>query len=228
MSRTGARLIAIALAALTWSALAVVFADTLAGSRAETASAQVSAALDDPCVLREPLPAGIDARCTFELARPAAQPLVVDLDQRWQGNVLTQWLNVRAPGATEPVHFAYAQSAGAAPARLLRVFPIRSPEGEDHLAYLLGRCGGITCPLSDLVVVADDGGKSRTLLSLRLGALADVQLRGDTLTALEAWFPQGAQRPGGMVARRFAWDGKAYAMRELAMLPAPTPSPSPR
>jgi hypothetical protein len=226
--RLGPPLIALALATAAWAVVASFFVDALDTGRTESAPTRAAPPAEDPCALREPLPTGTEARCTFELARPGAVPFVVDLDQRWQGNALMQWLNVRPSGSSDAVHFVYAQSTGGGATRLVRLFPLRTSSGEDHLVYLLGRCGGVTCPTSDLVVVGDDGGKARTLLSLRLGALADAMVRGDTLTAIEAWFPQGAQRPGGMVARRFAWDGAAYAMGELLMLPAPTPTQTPR
>lgn len=225
------RLASVALASLAWSAAAVLLLDSasLIAPSASTPSAPAPARLDDPCSLREPLPAGNDARCTFELARQGARPLVVDLDQRWSGNVLTQWLNVREPDAIEPVHFFFAQSAGVPqPTRLNRLFPLRPADGEEHLAYVVGRCGGTVCPGADLIVVGRGGGQMRTLLTLRLGRLADVEVRERSLVALEGSFPEGAQRPDAIVARRFVWDGAGYSLREVAKLPPPSPSPTTR
>jgi len=225
------RLTAVAIATLSWSALLVLFADS-AGLLAPPATGPAGAkpvTLGDPCFLREPLPTGNDTRCTFELARSSGRPLVVDLDQQWSGNVLTQWLNVREPGSIDPVHFVFARSAAVPqPTRLIRLFPLRSAGGEDHLVYLLGRCGGTVCPTSDLVVVAPAAGQARTVLSFRLGRLADVEIRDRAVVALEGSFPDGAQRPDAMLARTFVWDGAGYSMREVAKLPPPTPTPTPR
>lgn len=225
------RILSVAAASLAWSLVVALFVES-SGLIAPAASAPVASvpfAADDPCSLKEPLPAGNDARCTFELARPGARPLVVDLDQRWSGNVLTQWLNVRESGAVDPVHFVFARTASVPqPARLNRLFPVRPADGEEHLVYVLGRCGGAVCPSSDLVVVGSRTGDVRTLLSFRLGRLAGVEVRGRALVALEGSFPDGAQRPDAMVARRFEWDGAGYSMREIAKLPPPSPTPTPR
>lgn len=220
-----------AVASLAWGAVAALFVESsgLITPAASGPAASAPLAVDDPCSLKEPLPAGNDTRCTFELARPGARPLVVELDQRWSGNVLTQWLNVREPDAVEPVHFLFARTAGVPqPTRLNRLFPMRSADGEEHLAYILGRCGGTVCPSSDLIVVGARSGELRTLLSLRLGRLADVEVRERALIALEGSFPEGAQRPDAIVARRFVWDGASYSMREVAKLPPPSPSATPR
>ncbi len=231
MRAHAARVFSVAVASLMWSVVAALFAEAT-GLFAPVASPPVAPAplaVDDPCSLKEPLPAGNDTRCSFELARPGTRPLVVDLDQQWSGNVLAQSLNVREPGAVEPVHSVLARTAGVAqPARFNRLFPVRSADGEDHLAYILGRCGGTVCPSSDLIVVGARGGELRTLLNLRLGRLADVEQRERALVALEGSFPEGAQRPDAIVARRFVWDGAAYSMREVAKLPPPSPSPTPR
>lgn len=224
-----ARLAAVGAAALAWAFVAALFIDAAgAGARGNAAPAE-AVAFEDPCALREPLRTGSDRRCTFELGRPGARPLVVDLDQQWSGNVLTQWLNVREPGVVEPAHFVFARSAGVPrPARLSRLFALPSADGGEHLVYVLGRCGASVCPSSDLVVIGSSGGELRTLLSLRLGRLADVEVRERAIVALEGWFPEGAQRPEAMVARRFVWDGTGYRVRDLAMRPAPSPTATPR
>jgi hypothetical protein len=228
---TVARVAAVAVAAASWSAAAALLVDS-SGALAPTggpAPAAAAPAASDPCALREPLSPGNDARCTFELARSGARPLVVDLDQRWSGNVLTQWLNVREPDAVDPVHFVFARTAGVPqPARVNRLFPLRSVDGGEHLVYVVGRCGGTACPSSDLVVVGPSGGQVRTLLTFRLGPLADVEIRERAVVAIDGSFPDGAQRPDAIVARSFAWDGSVYAMREVAKRPPPSPTASPR
>jgi hypothetical protein len=206
----------------------VIFVDALGLGRVEPTVAASPVGADDPCALRQPLPIGSDNVCVFQLARAGGRPLLVDLDQRWTGNVLMQWLNVRPSGSADSLHFVYAQTAGAGTARVLRVFPLRSATGDEHLGYMIGRCGAPACPVSDLVVVGDDGARMRTLLSVRLGGMAEVQLRDDGLTSLEAWFPPGATTPGGFVARRFVWGGAGYTLRDMSMLPPPSPSASPR
>lgn len=227
-----ARLAAVGAAALAWALVAALFIDAAGvGARGNAAppAAVAPAALEDPCGLREPLPTGSDRRCTFELGRPGARPLVVDLDQQWSGNVLTQWLNVREPGVVEPVHFVFARGAGVPrPARLNRLLALPSADGGEHLVYVIGRCGASVCPSSDLVVIGPRSGEVRTLLSLRLGRLADVEVRERAIVALEGWFPEGAQRPEAMVARRFVWDGAGYAVRDIAISPAPSPTATPR
>lgn len=225
-----ARIAALAVAVLSWSAVAWLLADS-AGvlARGETATLRPPAPPVDPCALREPLPTANDSRCTFELGRPDGAPLVVDLDQRWSGNTLTQWLNVREPDRIDPVHFVFSQTAGVPqPTRILRLFPVRWAGGEEQLVYMVGRCGGTACGTADLIVVGGRPGPPRVLLSWRLGRLADVEVRDPALLLLEGSFPEGSQRPDGMVARRFEWDGTTYALRSFALLPAPTPTPAPR
>ena len=225
IARVAPSLAAIGVAAVAWLLLTALFVDVLDLGRTEATAASRQRS-DDPCALRDPLPVGTDARCFFDLARGGQAPLVVDLDQRWTGNLLVQWLNVRPAGSSDTLHFVYAQNAGTPTSRLLRLFAVHSATGDDHLGYLIGRCGAPACPLSDLVVVGEDGGRFRSLLNLRLGAFAEVQLQGGGVTALEAWFPAGATAPGGMVARRFGWGGgNAYALRDMSIVPVPTPSP---
>lgn len=220
-----------ALATAAWAAVAALLLESsgLIGPSTSAPQALASVTPSDPCALREPLPTGNDARCTFELVRRGAGPLVVDLDQRWSGNVLTQWLNVRETDALDPVHFVFARTAGVPqPTRVNRLFPLRAGGSDDHLVYVLGLCGGTACPSSDLIVVGGSGGQLRTMLRFRLGRLADVEVRERALVALEGSFPDATGRPDAIVARRFEWDGTAYAMRQFAKLPPPSPAPTPR
>lgn len=94
--------------------------------------------------------------------------------------------------------------------------------------YVTGNCGGTVCGAAELTVVAPVSGRMSTLLTFRLGRLAEVETRERALIALEATFPPGAQRPDAVVARTFVWDGAVYTMRAVAKLDPPSPTPTPR
>lgn len=166
-------------AALGWLIVALIAAD-VAGwlSTGAASGARATSRSDDPCGLRHGLPTGTDARCAFALTRPAGPSVTVELDQRWDANVLTQRLVV-TDGAPHPMFALTARSAGARPLRLQRLFAVPGGDGREHVAYVIGLCGGTTCATSELWVVDPAVGGVAPLARLSVAGAPVVNVRPD-------------------------------------------------
>ncbi len=227
-SRLAAGLATVFAAAFAWSSVAVVLGDW-AGLVPAGGAASASAAWlpDDPCALRQLLPVGNDARCEFTLARAGKSSLSVELVQSWASTtpaVLIQRLRVREGDAQKPLmEIEWRTADTLVPRRVLRLAPIPTPGGEDHLLWMVGNCGGTACGLNDLTIVRWEGAGLGEILRRRFGTQAEIGLDEDGLTVFD-----GSGRgvgPGFIprVSRRFAFVGGVYV--QLATDPVPTLPP---
>lgn len=183
---------------------------------------------EDPCALRQPLPAGNETKCDFEILRPGAPPLVVTLDQTWESvtpQALVQRLRVRA-ASDGPTLWTVEGRTGLtqAPNRILRLGVIPATPGDEHLVYVTGVCAGVSCGTNDAVVVGWRGGALAELLRVRLAAQADIEVRAGGLTTYEGAGPAPQGRTSPRVARSYAWASDRYVPTATAEVPTPTPA----
>lgn len=192
--------------------MAVLFADPLMRSSG-TAERARAAPPADPCGLRQLQPVGLDTRCSFALSAGAGRPFTVDLEQRWEGNVLTQWLNIR-DGGPDAAHFLFARGAGPRPMRVQQLFPVSVPGGNEHLAYLVGLCGAPSCGTAEIWIVGVSDDHIVPLLKLTLGQAAQVALGADGAVVVS----ETAERLGsGMqLIRTLRWDDGRYRVEQTA------------
>lgn len=200
-----ARVLAVAFAACAWIVVGAIAVDELGGGvAAEHAAAARST---DPCSLREPLGVGTDVRCAFQLARAEGSPFAVDLDQRWEANVLVQRLSVR-DGAAHPLYALATRSAGPQASRLQRLFAVPGGDGTEHLAFVLGLCGGLACGASEVWILDPVAGGVAPLAKLAVAQSPVVDLRADgTLEVVESADRLGI---GTLLIRTLRWEGGHY------------------
>lgn len=219
---------AVLLAVVSWAAVAALMIEPLvSASRTQGDRAPDPEGPDpDPCALRQPLPAGTDVRCDFRLARRGKPALLVELDQRWESNALTQRLTIREPGTAEPLHFVFARGAPPRPSRVHRLFAVAVASGEEHLVYVVGQCGAPACPRSEAVIVGAPEGQISTLLKLTLAGSADVTARSDgAILILDGVIAGRSPSPGTYMARTYRWQDGLYRLERMDVL---SPSPRPR
>lgn len=224
--RRVARLAAVLVAALAWSAVVATLAEWSGLFPSRPALTPSSAVDDDPCFLRQPLPVGTDARCEIPLAREdGAPPLAVELVQTWDSTapaVLIQHLRLREPGADAPLEDIPARSAATStPLRFQRLAVVPAG-GSEHLVYVLGACGGVGCGVNDVVVTAWSGRHATVLLRRRIGPLADIGVGEGRITVFDGSGGAAAARSPRM-RRTFVWVGGVYA--EVAREPVATAPP---
>lgn len=232
MPRALANVGSIAVACLAWAALAALFLDAAGldplGLRAQ-AVPPVPPRPNELCGLATPLGQGFDRHCDFTAQLvPGADALEVRLDQTWEGTTLVQRLVVMARGVAAPAFAVTTRSASAAGAtRLSQVALIAAAPGEEHLAYSVGNCGAVVCGRHEVVVVGAPEGTVRELLRARLGRAGGFEVSEGGMVLLEPFVAPGVSTASGLSALTYAWDGRSYALRDVAVRPTPTPSSSP-
>lgn len=201
--------LAVAFAASSWLVAAALFAEPLV-SVPSTTEARTAGRSSDPCALREPQATGTDTRCAFALAVRDRPAFTVDLEQRWEGNVLAQWLNVRA-GGPDAAHFVFARSAGPRPMRIQQLFTV-SRASDEHLVYVLGLCGGLSCGASEIWIVAAPDGHIVPHLKLTLGQGAQAALADDGAVVVS----ETADRLGlgTRLIRTLRWEDGRYRIEQ--------------
>jgi len=204
-----AGLAALLLAAGAWLAVLALIADAAGLTRAPaTAVAERTLSTSDPCSLADSLPAGLDRGCDLRLRSPGAS-LVVRLEEDWAGNVLTQRLLVG------PEWRLVARTAPAPASRITALRVLSAAEGDDHLVFTLGNCGGANCGAYDVVVLGLSQGAVAELLRERVGRGGRFEVRLGALAVGDA-----------QVARTYAWDGARYVLRGVEGRPLATPGPT--
>ena len=182
------------------------------------------------CALATQLGQGFDRRCDFTARLvPTAEPYRVTLDETWEGTTLVQRLAVRATSAATPAYVASTRSiSNAGATRLSQVALVRARPEEDHLAYSLGNCGAIICGQHEIVIIGTQAGVLREIFRTRLGRAGGLEVGEGSFTTVEPFTPAGASVATSFTARRYAWDGRDYALREVSTRATAAPSPSGR
>lgn len=233
MWRAFANVGAVALAALAWLGLSTLILDAAGvdplGLR-PAAQVRVAPPPNELCALATPLGQGFDRHCDFPaLLVPSGEPFRVTLDETWEGTTLVQRLAVREASSTTPAYVASTRSiSNAGATRLSQVALVLARPGEEHLAYSLGNCGAIICGQHEIVVIGAQAGALRELFRTRLGRAGGFEVGEGGLTTVEPFTPPGASAATSSTARRYAWDGRDYALREVSTRATPAPSPSGR
>lgn len=228
--RRGARLLAVFVAALAWSTVAVLLVSWSGLAGPHAAAVAAGPVDDDLCALRQGLPVGNDARCAFPIEQRGGPPLSVELRQTWvsvKPPVLSQHLRVGPPGTASPlVDIAVQTAATRQPQRILRLAVVPAGADEEHLVYVLAECGGTACGRNDLVIARWVAGRMEELLRRPVGALAEIELASGRVTVLEGTGKVVAQRLDPRIERTFTWARDRYV--ESAVHPVPTPTATPR
>lgn len=224
-----ARLGAVVLAVAAWATVAAVIVDWSGLlPRTGEALAATGRPSEDPCALRQPLPAGNESRCDFPLRRSGSPPLLVQLDQTWESvtpQALVQRLQVR-PAADAPPLLTVEARTGLVPItnRILRLGVILVAPGEEHLVYVTGVCGNVACGTNDAVVVGWSGGALSELLRVRLGSTADIETRDGGVTTFEGAGAAPLGRKSPRIARSYTWSKGRYIATATAEVPTPSPA----